>query len=103
MIVRRKLNSHSAAALNAIWVDGRLSVEAKGVLGYLLSRPDNWNIPFGDVGHALNVGQDRLRRIFRELIAARYLICEQGRDAKGAFAKAEYVVHDDAQPPDGAR
>lgn len=96
MIVRRKLNSNFAGPPNAIWVDHRLSVESKGVLGYLLSRPDNWNAPVANVGHVLNVGKDRLRRIFRELIAAKYVIREQRRNAKGAFANVEYLIRDES-------
>jgi hypothetical protein len=97
MIVRRKLNSNFAGPPNdAIWVDDRLSVESKGTLGFLLSRPDNWNVPLANVGHVLNVGKDRLRRIFRELIAAKYVIRAQRRNAKGAFANVEYIVPDAA-------
>jgi hypothetical protein len=38
-IVRREHRAHFTILPNAIFLDERLSIEAKGVLGYLLSRP----------------------------------------------------------------
>ena len=37
-IVRREHRAHFTIVPNAIFVDTRLSIEAKGVLGYLLSQ-----------------------------------------------------------------
>ena len=72
-IVRRHHNSRFAALPNAIWEDHRISVEAKGVLGYLLSRPHDWHVRTEQVRRALDIGKDKLHRIFRELIYARYV------------------------------
>lgn len=97
MIVRRRHNGRFAALPNAIWTDERLSVEAKGVLGYLLSRPHNWNVRLAQIGRALHVGKDRLQGIFRELTAAGYVSREQRRTKSGAFSGAEYIVRDEPE------
>jgi hypothetical protein len=98
-IVRHYHNSYFAALPNAIWEDRRTSVEAKGVLGYLLSRPHNWNVRLEQVGRVLDIGKDKLQRIFRELIAAGYVTREQTRDeSTGSFGAIEYVVKDVPAP-----
>jgi hypothetical protein len=97
MIVRRRHNGRFAALPNAIWTDERLSIEAKGVLGYLLSRPHNWNVRLPQIGRVLNVGKDRLQRIFRQLIEAGYVTREQRRTEGGVFGSAEYIVRDEPE------
>jgi hypothetical protein len=94
-IVRRQHNSRFASLPNAIWEDPCVSVEAKGVLGYLLSRPHNWNVRPHQVGQVLNIGKDKLQRIFQELISAGYVTREQNRDEAGSFGNMEYVVRDE--------
>jgi hypothetical protein len=94
-IVRRQHNSRFASLPNAIWEDPRISIEAKGVLGYLLSRPHNWHVRPQQVGQILDVGKDKLQRIFQELISAGYVTREQNRDDAGSFGSMEYVVRDE--------
>ena len=48
IIVRREHRAHFTIVPNAVFADTRLSVEAKGVLGYLLSRPHNRGIGIPD-------------------------------------------------------
>ena len=43
-IIRRKHDSQFTVVPNRIFEDDRLSIEAKGVLGYLLSRPHDWSV-----------------------------------------------------------
>jgi hypothetical protein len=95
-VVRRRHNSRYASLPNAIWEDPRISVEAKGVLGYLLSRPHDWYVRTEQVGNSLNIGKDKLGRIFRELVEAGYVTREQTRDAvTRSFSGMEYVVRDE--------
>ena len=60
-IVRREHRAHFIIMPNG------LSVEAKGVLGYLLSRPHKWHVRLEHVGDGLSmVGRKKLQRVFRE-------------------------------------
>lgn len=94
-ILRRKHTSRYAALPNAIWEDERIGIDEKGVLGYLLSRPPNWNVHLSQVARAMRVGKDRMQRIFRALIAAGYVTRETIRNANGVIIALEYVVSDE--------
>ena len=94
-IVRREHRAHFTILPNAIFLDQRLSIEAKGVLGYLLSRPNKWSVRLEHVGRTLNIGRRKLQRIFRELISAGYVTREQRRVAGAQrFGQVDYVVRD---------
>jgi len=98
MIIRRKHKSRFAIIPNAIWEDKRLSIEAKGVLGYLLSRPHDWTVRHGQLMATLLIGRKWLDRIIGELIAAGYIQRdhEQGRDEHNKFTTYNYVVTDES-------
>jgi hypothetical protein len=66
-IVRREHRAQLTIVPNAIFRDDQLSIEAKGVLGYLLTRPHNWQVRLDHVGRTLRIGLKKLQRIFREL------------------------------------
>src|SRR5579863_4248986 len=94
-IVRREHRAHFTIVPNAVFTDDRLSVEAKGVLGYLLSRPHQWRVQLEHVGRTLKVGRRKLQRIFRELIGAGYVTRERQRFVTGhRFGDLDYVVRD---------
>jgi hypothetical protein len=71
-IVRREHLSHFTIVPNAMFRDERLSIEAKGVLGFLLSRPHKWQVRLDHVGRTLRIGRKKLQRNFRELISVGY-------------------------------
>jgi hypothetical protein len=94
-IVRREDRAQFTIVPNAIFLDDRLSIEAKGVLGYLLSRPHSWQVRLDHVGRTLRIGRKKLQRIFRELIGAGYVTREQPRTADAhRFREIDYVVRD---------
>jgi len=94
-IVRREHRAHFTIVPNAVFTDDRLSIEAKGVLGYLLSRPHKWRVRLEHVGRTLKVGRRKLQRIFRELIGAGYVTRQRQRIADGhRFGELDYVVRD---------
>jgi Mn-dependent DtxR family transcriptional regulator len=81
-IIRREYRADFTIVPNAVFADTRLSIEAKGVLGYLLSRPRKWRVRPEHVARTLNVGCKKLQRIFRELIGAGYVTREPQRFVK---------------------
>jgi hypothetical protein len=93
-VIRRHHNSNFTVVPNAIFEDARLSIEAKGVLGYLLSRPHNWTVRLEHVARTMMVGRDKMQRIFNELINERYVLRDQSRKANQQWEKIEYVVFD---------
>jgi hypothetical protein len=76
--------------------DRQLSFEARGVLMYLLSKPDDWQTRISDLQQGC--GRDKIRRILAELEKARYLKHEHEHDKQGRFKQTIYRVYDVPQP-----
>jgi hypothetical protein len=80
---------------NPTITDSRLSWEARGLLVYLLSKPDHWKV---NVKHLISespsAGREKIYRILNELEAAGYITQEQTRCEGGEFSEMERIVHD---------
>jgi hypothetical protein len=106
-ILRRHHNSNFTIVPNTIFEDKRISVEAIGTLGYLLSRPPNWAVHLAQIGRTLRMGRDKTERVFQELKGAGYVIRRRQRRIGGRWGPAEFLVLDDprsasaldAEPP----
>ena len=72
-------------AANAVFEDSGLSWEARGVMGYLLSKPDNWEVRFYDLVMQGPAGAHKIRRILSELEQAGYLRRERIALRDGTF------------------
>jgi hypothetical protein len=94
-IVRRHHNRNFTIVPNAIFEDARLSAEAKGTLGYLLSRPHDWIIRLPHIGAVLKIGRDRTERIFQELVDAGYVVRGKQSRSNGVWGPREFIVYDD--------
>lgn len=70
--------------------DSSLSWEARGVLAYLLSKPDDWRVMVTDLQQ--NCGRDKVRRVLNELKDAQYLKVVPIRKEDGTYGRAEYQV-----------
>jgi hypothetical protein len=101
MIIRHKLRGNFAIVPNAIFHDECLSLEAKALLAYLLSLPENWEVRHDQLQRKLAVGRKLLDRCFRELIAARYVARDerQGRDHRNRFTTLNYIVRNVPESP----
>lgn len=78
--------------------DASLSWEARGVLVYLLSKPDTWEVRMRDLVAQGPGGRDRMQRIIKELEEHRYLVRKRIR-IKGQFTWVSTVYE---RPVDGA-
>lgn len=65
--------------------DASLSWEARGVLAYLLDKPDNWIVRFNDLVKKGPGSEDRMRRILKELATHGYLQRECVRGPRGQW------------------
>ena len=74
--------------------DNRISFKAKGILLYLLSRPDNWQVYEADIVKQSSDGIRAVRSGIKELIDAGYIERNQKRDEKNRFMGYEYVVRE---------
>lgn len=73
--------------------DRRLSYEARGLLAYLLSKPDDWILKETDLQkQAAKCGRDKARRIIKELEVFKYLFRGQVHNHNGQFDHTVYWV-----------
>src|SRR4051812_34581924 len=79
-----RISKHERAFLtvaNATVQDARLSWGARGLLVYLLSLPDDWDIRVSHLTNQGDAGRDAVRRMLRELHALGY-VSGVGRDSQ---------------------
>ena len=83
--------------------DNTLSFEARGVVAYLLSKPDDWTINEAELRKAGGIGRDKMRRILQELIDAGYMTSTIPRVAEGPtkaqFLPKELALHEFPNEP----
>jgi hypothetical protein len=70
----------------AVVNDAQLSWEARGVLAYLLDKPDNWVVCLSDLVRKGPGGAGRMRRILAELEATGYIHRQCLKNAAGRFS-----------------
>jgi DnaD/phage-associated family protein len=71
--------------------DKRLSWQAKGLLAYMLSLPNDWVFNINDLKNRSRNGRDATKNIIKELQEFGYIIKEQTRE-KGKFSNNRYIV-----------
>ncbi len=79
--------------------DGRLSWATRGILGYLLSKPDNWVLQVSDLRKNGDLGRDALYRRINEAIRYGYISRIYYRDSKGRRSGVEYTVREEPINP----
>jgi hypothetical protein len=80
--------------------DDRLSWAARGLLCYLLSRPDDWKVLVHDLRKRGNLGRDGIYRLLRELRTVGYARFLRLRDRNGRNRGGIYIIREVADSPD---
>ena len=79
-------------------LDKELSLKAKGLLAFLLSKPDDWQVYIRALANELKESKDTIAGIINELIAHRYVKRKQLRNAKGEIEGYEYTIYEVPYP-----
>ncbi len=79
--------------------DTRLSWATRGMLAYLLSRPDNWEVRVTDLQRRGNLGRDGTYKLISDLRSTGYVEFQQARDALGRIRGGSYIVREIPNPP----
>jgi len=74
--------------------DERLSWAARGLLGYLLSKPDDMKVLVNDLRKRGNLGRDGIYRLLRELRDIGYIRFVRKRDRQGRIRGGTYIVRE---------
>lgn len=83
---------------NATLEDARLSWRARGILAYLLSRPEGWDTDSERLAAIAKEGRDAVRSALRELETHRYLFRVKAQGMGGLWS-TEYVLYDTPLDP----
>lgn len=97
--IRRAARRHRYVIVDQAAVeDTRLSWAARGLLAYLLSRPDDWKVLVKDLKKRGNLGRDGIYALLRELRQAGYVRFDRNRDAQGRMRGGTYIVSEIPHP-----
>jgi len=72
--------------------DDRLSWKAKGILTYLLSKPDDWQVYVRDLVKRSTDGRDAVYSGLKELSVCGYVVSETMRNEKGKITGTAYYI-----------
>lgn len=97
MIIRRKHTANFTTIGNVLFEDERLEADEVGILAYLLSRPDNWEVRRPALMRRWRVGRDSIKRIVLSLIRCGWIVARKTRLSNGTFLVI-YEVRDEPGP-----
>lgn len=92
-IVIEKSNNFTVLA-NAALQDPELSLKARGLLGYMLSLPADWDYTIAGLSAKCREGVSAIRGAIAELMQAGYVQRRQTRDEHGRLSGYEYTVYE---------
>lgn len=83
--------------------DGNLSWGARGMLIFLLGKPDNWRVSIQNLVNETSKskkksGRDAVYAFLAELREAGYISLCQNRSESGSFGETDYLVHEHSEP-----
>jgi DnaD/phage-associated family protein len=79
---------------NFVFEDLTISWAAKGVLGYILSKPNQWQVRKQDLIKKSQDGKAAIETALLELMAAGYMNWYQEKDKNGQFGDWVYLVYE---------
>ena len=95
-IIKRSKRTHPFVTIDkSILLNQQLSWKAKGILCYLLSLPDDWQIYITELTKHSTDGRTSTTSAMNELIKAGYIKRIQLKNDNGRFDGVEYHVHDE--------
>jgi len=96
-IVRTSLKENFSVLPNELLNDERLSAEQLGLLAYLLSKPNDWQVRVTQLMGRFEIGRDKTRRILATLEQYGYVKRDVVR-RDGKFSETRYIVSDSPRP-----
>ena len=104
-IIRIKKTEKFSIVANRPFDTKALSWEARGVMGYLLTKPNNWEVKQYDLEQQGPAGKHKISRIVNELISAGFITRIKYQDDKGHWQWKTEVFEDmianpETQKPD---
>ncbi len=98
-IIRVRKNKNYFTASNEPFVDKRLSWEARGLMGYLLTKPDHWEVRSEALEKEGPAGSRKLKRMLAELRKGKYMNRIRLKRPDGTFDWITEVYESPSQNP----
>jgi hypothetical protein len=95
MIIRRRHTKSFVTLENALVRDRRLSLDEHGMLHYLLSLPDDWEVSRANCARFWDIGKDKAARIFRSLRRCGWAQVERIHGEDGTFLGVRWIITDE--------
>ena len=102
-IIRVRKTERYFVASNEPFNDARLSWEARGLMGYLLSKPNNWQVRTTDLKNKGPAGEDKIKRMLAELREYGYMNRIRVQREKGHFDWITEVYESPSENPNPSR
>ncbi len=87
-------NNHFVQADKELINNKNLSAKAKGIMLYILSKPDNWSVYESEIAKNMNDGVKSIRSGIKELMEHGYIERKQRRCSGGKFIGYDYTVYE---------
>ena len=87
---------------NHILNDSTLSLKAKGLWGYIQSKPDGWEFSIERMTKQLKEGKASIQHAIWELEKARLLVRKQAKDTKGKWKGYDYFLYENPLPEESS-
>lgn len=79
--------------------DVRLSWAARGVLVFLLAKPNDWEVRVDNLQRCGDLKRDGIYKLLKELQKYGYMHRGQSRDLSGRLSRAIYTIFEESQAP----
>ena len=89
-VIKANVQENYVVVTNSTAQDERLSLEARGMVLLMGSRPQGWKFNKTELMSNASIGRDKLNRLFKELANYGYLAIVQNHDDQGRFIDADY-------------
>ena len=97
-IIRQKRKERFSIVNNKIIEDKQISFKARGLLIYMLSKPDDWKFyPDELANHSDKDGVKAINTALQEMESAGYLVRKRKRDKEGHFKGIDYLLYETPQ------
>lgn len=95
MIIKRRYTKSFVTLENRLVRDTKLSLDEHGMLHYLLSLPDDWEVSRSQCAKFWRIGRDKAARIFRNLRRFGWAKVERVHAEDGTFLRVLWVISDE--------
>ncbi len=96
MIIKRRYTKQFVTLENKLVRDRRLTLDEHGMLHYLLSLPDDWEVSRTSCARFWRIGRDKSSRIFRSLRRCGWAQVERMHAEDGTFLGVRWIITDES-------